>query len=114
MKTLTITMPYVARINAVAILDAQRGNVGLVRTCAALAARIELDAAERAAVRYQTVTLPNGNEVPAWDASARLEDRSFELSAEEARRLRQVVAECEHLRRKDLTWVEPLLAQLEV
>lgn len=113
MRTVTITLPYVARINAVAILDAQRGNVGLVRACAGLAAKLDLDAGERVAVQLQTITLPNGNEVPAWDAKATLADRTFELTPEEARRLKQVVSECEHLRRKDLVWVEPLLAQLE-
>lgn len=114
MKTLIITMPFVARINAVAILDAQRGNVGTVRTCAALATKLDLEDDEREAVQFQTVTLPNGNEVPAWNGNAKLNDRAFQLTTEEARKLKQVVAECEHLKRKDLTWVEPLLAQLEV
>lgn len=115
MRTLSITVPYVARINAVAILDAQRGTVGLVRVCARLAERLDLDPAEQAAIGFVRIPAPNGaGEVPAWNAAATLEARTFELSPDEARHLKRAIEDCELLRRKDLTWAEPLLAQLEV
>lgn len=114
MKSVTITMPFLARISAVAITDAQRGDLGLMRTLADVAKKIELTPEEREAIKFQYVVLPGGEEAPAWDADAKLADRAFQLEPEEARRLRQVLKACDRYSKKDLEWAEPLLAQLEV
>jgi hypothetical protein len=109
----TIKMPLEARINALAVLDAQRGNVGQIRLCARIAEKIELSNGERAAIGYTTVPHPSGADIPAWNRNASLADKEIGLNPEEARRLKQALEECEMLRPRDLAWLEPLLAQLK-
>jgi hypothetical protein len=109
----TIRMPLEARINTLAVLDAQRGNVGEIRLCARIAGKIELAADEREAIGYTTIPHPSGAEIPAWNRNAALSDKSVDLFPEEARRLRAALEQCDMLRPRDLAWLEPLLDQLK-
>jgi hypothetical protein len=112
MKTITITVSHLGRINATCLLNTQRGNVGQIRTYVRLAEKLELEPAEQAAIGYCLLPHRGGVEVPTWNRNAKLPDKAITITAEEARRLKEVLLGCEQYQPADLAWIDPLLEQL--
>ncbi len=113
MKTTTLSLDFQARINLVAVLDNQQGNLGTLRLCTRIVDKIELSEEEKRQIGYVVVPHPNGAQLPAWNRSATLPPKEVTLQLEEASKLREVLESCPFFKRSDLQWLEPLLQQLD-
>lgn len=110
--TLTLTLNLETRVNLMTLLDVQQGNLGTLRLCNKLADKVELTAEERTAVGYTLIPGPNGTSMPAWKTSTTIPDVTVTLENGEREKLRSIVEECPFFRRRDLLWIDPLLATL--
>lgn len=109
---MTLSLDHQQRLNLVALLGAQRVNLGEMRSLWKMQDRIDLSEEERAAIGHR-LELINGNEVPMWDRNKKLPPRAIEFSDAEAARIRKVIDEWPHfITSTDRLWIEPLLAQL--
>ena len=113
MKTTTLSLDFQARINVVAVLDNQQGNLGTLRLCTRMVEKIELSEDEKAQIGYVVVPHPNGAQLPAWNRNATLPPKEVNLQPEEASKLREVLEPCPFFKRSDLHWLETLLQQLD-
>jgi hypothetical protein len=107
-----VKLDHQQRLNLIALMGTQRGNVAELRLFWDLQDRLELNDEERAAIRYR-VAVQNGVEVPSWDPEAKLPVLEYEISEVEGQRLRRVIEEWPHfLTAMDRKWILPLLDQL--
>jgi hypothetical protein len=107
-----LSLDHQQRLNLIALMGTQRGNVAEIRMLWNIQDRLDLSAEEREKIEYRVAT-QNGIEQPSWNPEKGLPPRDFEVSEAEAQRLRKVVEEWPHfLTAVDRKWILPLLDQL--
>jgi hypothetical protein len=109
---MTIRLDHIQRLNLVALLGAQRGNLDTIRALWKLQDKFDLDEQEKQAIGLE-VRLVNGQEIRLWHPEATLPDREFQLSDQEVERLRSVLRSWDDFEAAGTRrWLEPLLEQL--
>lgn len=108
-----LSIDHQQRLNLIALMGAQRGNVAEMRMFWNLQDRFDLNQEEKDTIGYRIATDPSGVEVPSWNRELKLPARDFEITDAEGQRLRKIVEEWPHfLTQMDRAWIMPLLDQL--
>jgi hypothetical protein len=108
-----LSLDHQQRLCLIALLGTQRGTVSEMRMWGSLMDRFELDQAEKERIEYRTAIGQNGVEQASWNYDKGLPYKEYEVSENEAQRMRRAVEEWPYFMTvTDRKWVFHLLDQM--